>query len=122
MAETQQILVVEDDPLVSEIIAAALGDTYLTTVVETAEAAVDRLRLGGIRLMLLDCTLPGGISVDLLTEADQCSSPVILMSGDPARAQRLSDLPRPFLLKPFSLGSLMDMVEAMLAGSPSPPA
>jgi DNA-binding NtrC family response regulator len=120
MAETQQILVVEDDPLVSEVIAAALDDTYPTIVVETAEAAMDRLRLGGIRLMLLDCTLPGGIGADLLPEADRIGAPVILMSGDPARAQRLSDQPRPFLLKPFSLGNLMDMVEQVLTETPPP--
>ncbi|HEX4368122.1 MAG TPA: response regulator [Rhodopila sp.] len=118
MAETEHILVVEDDPLVSEIIVAALDDTYATTVVETAGAAMDRLRLGGIRLMLLDCTLPGGIGDDLLPEADQRGSAVILMSGDPGRAQRLSDPPRPFLLKPFSLGSLMSMVEKVLTETP----
>ena len=122
MAETYHILVVEDDPLVSEIIDAALGDTYSTTVVETAEAAMDRLRAGGIRLMLLDCTLPGGIGTDLLPEADRRGSAVILMSGDPGRAQLLSDQPRRFLLKPFSLGSLMDMVATVLAETPSSPA
>jgi len=120
MTETQQILVVEDDPLVSEIIAAALDDTYPTIVVETAEAAMDRLRLGDVRLMLLDCTLPGGIGPDLLPEADRIGSAVILMSGDPGRAQRLSDQPRPFLLKPFSLGSLMEMVAKVLAETPPP--
>jgi DNA-binding NtrC family response regulator len=120
MTETNQILVVEDDPLVSEIIAAALDDTYPTTVVETAEAAMDRLRVGGIRLMLLDCTLPGGIGTDLLPEADRFGTAVVLMSGDPGRAQLLSDRTRPFLLKPFSLGSLMDMVAKVLAGTPPP--
>lgn len=122
MTETYQILVVEDDPLVSEIIAAALSDTYPTTVVETAETAMDRLRAGGIRLMLLDCTLPGGIGTDLIPEADRLGSAVVLMSGDPGRAAHLSDQPRPFLLKPFSLGSLMDMVETVLGSTSSPPA
>jgi DNA-binding NtrC family response regulator len=117
MTEMHQILVVEDDPLVSEIIAAALGDTYPTTVVETAEAALARLRLGGIRLMLLDCTLPGGIDADLLPEADRLGSAVIMMSGDPGRVARLTDQPRPFLLKPFALGNLMDMVETVLASA-----
>lgn len=119
MTETHQILVVEDDPLVSEIIAAALGDTYPTTVVETAEAAIARLQAGDIRLMLLDCTLPGGIGADLIPEADRLGSAVVLMSGDPGRAARLSDQPRPFLLKPFSLGSLMALVETVLASPPS---
>jgi DNA-binding NtrC family response regulator len=117
MTETHQILVVEDDPLVSEVIAAALDDTYSTTVVETAGEALELLRRGGFRLMLLDCTLPGGVDVDLIPEADRGGTPVILMSGDPGRMEKLTDQPRPFVLKPFTLTGLLDMVESVL-GSP----
>ena len=64
MAERAVILVVEDDPLVSEVIAAALDDEYSISVVETASEALTRVQAGGIRLMLLDCTLPGGVDAD----------------------------------------------------------
>ncbi len=114
--ERSHILVVEDDPLVSEIIAAALDDVYRTTVVETASEAMEHLRAGGIRLMLLDCTLPGGLDADLIPEADRRGAPVILMSGDRARIDRLEDHPRPFVLKPFTLVSLIEKVEQALGG------
>jgi DNA-binding response OmpR family regulator len=119
MTETDRILVVEDEPLVSEIIAAALEDTYATTVVDTAEKAIEQLRTGTFRLMLLDCSLPDGSEVDLIPEADSAGTAVILMSGDPARMAALTDRPRPFLQKPFALSGLLDAVETVLAATTS---
>ena len=111
MTEKHQILVVEDDPLVSEVIAVALDDTYPVTVVATAAAAKTLLQQGHYRLMLLDCTLPGGIDLELLPRADLTGTAVILMSGDPGRIAKLTNQPRPFVLKPFSLTGLLDTVE-----------
>ncbi|MEA2772498.1 MAG: hypothetical protein QOD93_5460 [Acetobacteraceae bacterium] len=119
MTEKHQILVVEDDALVSEVIAAALDDSYPTTIVETAVEALELLRRGGFRLMLLDCTLPGGVDVILLPEADRAGTAVILMSGDPGRMAKLTDQPRPFVLKPFTLAGLLDTVETVLASTAS---
>lgn len=120
MTKKHRILVVEDDTLVSEVIAAALDDTYPTTIVETAGDAMGLLRSGGFRLMLLDCTLPGGVDVNLIPEADKAGTAVILMSGDPGRMITLTEQPRPFVLKPFSLAGLLTAVERTLA-SDTPP-
>jgi DNA-binding NtrC family response regulator len=119
--EKSEILVVEDDPLVSEVIAAALDDGYTITTVETATAALEILRRGGVRLMLLDCTLPGGVGADLIPAADEVGTAVILMSGDPQRMTKLTDQPRPFILKPFSLAGLLDTVETVLVSDPLNP-
>ena len=119
MTEKNAILVVEDDPLVSEVIAAALDDTYPIVIVETASQAMEMLRGGDIRLMLLDCTLPGGVDADLIPRADQSGTPVVLMSGDPGRVAKLTDQPRPFVLKPFTLTGLLDTVRGIL-DAPSP--
>ncbi len=114
MTARSHILVVEDDPLVSEVVAAALDDDYETSLVETSAEAMERLDRGGIDLMLLDCTLPGGLDVRLIPQADRSGVPVILMSGDPARMERLVDQPRPFVTKPFSLTSLLNTVERVM--------
>lgn len=114
MTGRSHILVVEDDPLVSEVVAAALDDDYDTSLVETAAEAMERLGRGGIDLMLLDCTLPGGLDVRLIPQADQSGVPVILMSGDPARMERIGDQRRPFVSKPFTLTSLLDTVERVM--------
>jgi CheY-like chemotaxis protein len=119
MTEKHRILVVEDDPLVSEVIGAVLDDTYPTTIVETAAEAVGLLQGGGFRLMLLDCTLPGGVDENLIPEADRAGTAVMLMSGDPGRMAKLTDQPRPFVLKPFTLTGLLEAVESVLAATGS---
>jgi DNA-binding NtrC family response regulator len=115
MTEKNAILVVEDDPLVSEVIAAALDDDYEIRVVETSSDALDMLRMGGFRLMLLDCTLPGGVDDALIPEADRKGTVVVLMSGDPGRMAKLTEQPRPFVLKPFTLTGLLETVRGILA-------
>ena len=111
MSGRSHILVVEDDPLVCEVVTAALDELYATTNVATSGAALERLRHGGIDLMLLDCTLPDGVNMRLIPEADGSGVPVILMSGDPARMEKLADRPRPFVVKPFSMAMLLSTVE-----------
>lgn len=121
MMDQDAILVVEDDPLVSEVISLALDDTYKVVMAETAQQALGWLRQGGIRLMLLDCTLPGGIDASLIPEADRSGAAVIFMSGDPGRMHKLVDQPRPFILKPFTLAGLLETVDAAWASSGNRP-
>src|ERR1700756_2923349 len=77
------VLIVEDDPLVSELVMDALDGVYQTSHVGTAAAAMERLRAGGVDAILLDCTLPGGLDPNLVPLADEAGVPVILMSGHP---------------------------------------
>jgi DNA-binding response OmpR family regulator len=121
MASRSHILVVEDDPLVSEVVAAALEDAYETSLVETSAAAMERLGRGGIDLMLLDCTLPDGLDAQLIPQADQSGVPVILMSGDPARMEDVADQPRPFVTKPFTLAGLLETVGRVIRESSAAP-
>ncbi|HTW68955.1 MAG TPA: response regulator [Acetobacteraceae bacterium] len=117
MHRRQHVLVVEDDPLVAEVIAAALDDDYRTSVVETSAAALASLAGGGIDLVLLDCTLPDGIHPTLIPSADRLSLPVVFMSGDPQRMEILTTQPRPFILKPFTLAELAAAVAREIGGA-----
>jgi two-component system, OmpR family, response regulator len=119
MAYRSHILVVEDDPLVSEVVLDALEDLYQTSCAETAAAALERLRAGGIDAMLLDCTLPGGLDPLLVPMADDAGVPVILMSGHPDIMERVPGAGRPFILKPFSLTSLLTTVQRVVQAIPS---
>ena len=109
MTNRSHILVVEDDPLVSEVVLDALDESYQTSRAETAAAALECLRAGGIDAMLLDCTLPGGLDPHLVPMADERGVPVVLMSGHPELVERLAGVDRPFLLKPFSLKALLGL-------------
>ena len=113
----QHILVVEDDPLVAEVIAAALEDDFVTSLVETSAEALRCLAGGKVDLMLLDCTLPDGVDIGLIPAADRVRVPVVLMSGDPQRVERLTTRPRPFILKPFSLADLVAAVRREIGGA-----
>lgn len=114
MERRPHILVVEDDPLVCEVLSAALDDSYATTQVGTSRDAFECLSGGGIDLMLLDCTLPDGMDSRLVPHADQHRVPVIFMSGDPARVEKLCDQPRPFVVKPFTITALLNSIEAVI--------
>src|ERR1700735_519135 len=119
MIARSHILVVEDDPLVSELVVDALDDVYRTSRAETAAAAIECLRAGGIDAMLLDCTLPGGLDPHLVPMADESGVPVILMSGHPDMMERVPGSGRPFILKPFSLTSLLATVQHVVLASPT---
>jgi DNA-binding NtrC family response regulator len=110
-----RILVVEDDPLVAEVVAAALDGIYDTSCAETSAAAIGCLQAGGIDAMLLDCTLPGGLDPHLMPLADRSGVPVILMSGHPDMMRQVSDVPRPCILKPFSLTALLTAIESVIS-------
>ena len=118
MADRSHILVVEDDPLVSEVVVDALDDVYRTSHAGTAAAAMECLRAGGIDAMLLDCTLPGGLDPHLVPMADQSGVPVILMSGHPDMMEGIPGAARPCILKPFSLTALLTTVQQAIEASP----
>ena len=110
----KHILVVEDDPLVSEVVVDALDGVYDTSCAETAAAAIECLRAGGIDAILLDCTLPGGLDPHLVPMADNSGVPVILMSGHPDMMDRVPGAARPCIQKPFSLTTLLAAIESVI--------
>lgn len=120
MGARSHILVVEDDPLVSELVVDALDGAYQTSRAETAAAALEFLRAGGIDAVLLDCTLPGGMDPTLVPTADASGIPVILMSGHPDMIERVPGRHRACIQKPFTLTALLATVASVIpAGSAS---
>ena len=109
----KHILVVEDDPLVSEVVQDALDGLYDTSCAETAAAAKECLRAGGIDAILLDCTLPGGLDPDLVPMADGSGIPVILMSGHSDMMERVPGA-RSCIQKPFSLTALVATIQRVM--------
>ena len=110
----KRILVVEDDPLVSEVVLDALEGLYEVSRAENSADAMTVLRAGGIDAVLLDCTLPGGLDPDLVPMADASKVPVILMSGHPDMLDRVPGVPRPCIQKPFSLAVLLATIESVV--------
>jgi CheY-like chemotaxis protein len=118
----RRVLIVEDDDLVGETIAAMLEGDYQAVVAGTVDRALAHLGepiCSGSgyhkdpELILVDCLLPGGGLPQLLRAADQRSIPVVLISGDPESAARL-DAGRPFLPKPFIQAQLLQMLRVTI--------
>jgi len=120
MARTRRILVVDDQAQVAELIADALSDTYQVVCAQNVEAAVEQLLSGDVDLVLLDCVLPGGSMWQVMLEADRIAVPVVLMTGDAGQIAEVAGGPRPYILKPFSIAELIDVIDAqtgLTAGS-----
>jgi DNA-binding NtrC family response regulator len=115
MVSLTHILIVEDEPLVRDVVVDALDGLYRTSLADTAAAAMAHLRDGGIDAILLDCTLPGGLDPALVPMADQSGVPVILMSGHPDMMERVPGAGRPCIQKPFSLSALLSTIEQAVA-------
>ncbi|SRR5579883_2809807 len=121
MPRKLRILVVEDQAVIAGLIADALSDTYEAICAATVPEAVEHLLTGAIDLVLLDCVLPGGTMWQVVLDADRLGVPVVLMTGDPGQMQDIKGGPRPYILKPFSIEQLLDVIDRQ-TGLAAPPA
>jgi CheY-like chemotaxis protein len=112
----KHILVVDDEPLICELLVTALQRAGHTTVtVNSGEEALLALSHDRFDVAVVDIRLPGidGVSVleHVLTAPARPS--VILMTGypDPATEERLAELDHEGLLrKPFSIREVVELI------------
>jgi len=112
--DVASILVVEDDELVSEVLAEALQGSYRAASVGSAAAALERLGDRRYDLILLDCLIPGGGAELVIEHAARLGIPVVLMSGNAERAAAASAGRHKFITKPFGIQELLRTVETTL--------
>ncbi len=114
------ILVVEDEPLLGELIADNLRhEGYGAELVGDGKSALERLRAGGIDLVVLDIMLPGldGFRVLETLRKEGNDVPVLILSArarDLDRVKGLSLGADDYLGKPFNLRELLLRVKALL--------
>lgn len=117
----RQLLVVEDEPCISELVALTLEDAgYTVATVADGQAALGELAAADYDLVLSDVMLPRldglGLVEAMRRDAALCTIPVVLMSAAPPR--RLGDVPHAaFVQKPFDLDCMVATVETVLAGA-----
>jgi DNA-binding NtrC family response regulator len=117
----QNIVVIDDDPLICEFIRDALGSSR--TVVHCAtRGRSGRKLLTSIRfeLAIIDLVLPDASGIALAAIAANENTPVLLVTGHPKAITRLEqynlrDLP--CLQKPFDLVRLRTETERVVAES-----
>jgi CheY-like chemotaxis protein len=107
-ASRPRILVVDDEPMICELLGLVLEDDYQVVCTHTSHEALLLLAEQRIDVMLLDYHLPAGGAVTVARRADEIGIPMVWMTGDHAAAETTS---HPVLLKPFHI----DCVSAVLA-------
>jgi two-component system alkaline phosphatase synthesis response regulator PhoP len=118
----KKALVVEDDPDIVELIAHYLGaEGFEVEATGDGRAALDRLRGGGYRVVVLDLQLPGmdGLSLcaELRRDRRTRSLPVIMLTARGDEADRIVGLEvgaDDYVVKPFSPKELVARVRALM--------
>jgi CheY-like chemotaxis protein len=116
-----RILVVEDEPVIRELVRSMLHDGPVE--VETASTGADglrRVREGGFHLVLLDVVLPGmdGLTVCRLLKADPATAgvPLYMLTAKTRRADLEAALAagaNGYIHKPFRGSELIELVERL---------
>ena len=113
------ILVVDDDAGVRDGVRALLeSEGYAVATASDGTEAIEKLREGDVRLILLDLAMPGLDGWQFLarreSEADFPRAPVVLLSGLPF----IRDAPgvADFVRKPIDSERLLDCVRRLCGG------
>jgi CheY-like chemotaxis protein len=111
-------LVVDDEPMVGEMMAMALGSRGWRTVVATAaDEAAALARDHAIDLLVTDLQMPGMSGLDLAKHLRErhADLPVVLMSGWSEAATLELAQPFVFLRKPFPLQGFFGAIGSLFA-------
>jgi len=117
-----RVLVVEDDPDISELVARYLEKAgYTATRVSSGRDALDAVRAKAPELIVLDVMLPhvDGLEVCRLLRANDhtASIPIIMLTARAEESERIVGLEMgadDYLAKPFSPNELVARVRALL--------
>ena len=116
------VLVVDDDPLIRQMVADYLGDNEIrVTVLASGRDIADAMARNMIDLLILDLKLPGedGMEIARRLRADS-NIPIIMLTGRKEEADRVMALELgadDYLTKPFSPRELLARIRALLRRS-----
>ena len=117
---SKHILIVEDEPGVSDFLTRALVEQgYSTALAERGDSGLEMLTAGAFDLALLDVMLPGMDGFALLerARAQGCKTPVLMLTAKGDVTDRVKGLDigaDDYLPKPFRLSELLARVKAVL--------
>src|SRR5262245_35790243 len=120
MSDQAMLLVADDDPAVRQSLERTLSrEGYGVVLAQDGQAALDRLRQGGVDLLLSDLKMPGLTGLELLKEAKAASPDVDVITltafGTVEEAVRaMKDGAIDFLTKPLQRAQLLRVVRQAL--------
>src|ERR1700692_4701057 len=117
LSTRKTLLVVDDDPKVSEFLADALAKDFEVMLAKSGESALEQAAAvkGPIHLLLTDFEMPGMNGIDLATKltALRPDIKVLLMSGFQGGMLVLNDGWH-YLPKPFIASNLITLVNGLI--------
>lgn len=121
MTTAKRILLVDDDETLTETLAEQLGlhEEFSTEVVDTAGAAIDRVKGALTDLIVLDVGLPDmdGREACRLMRKQGVKCPIIMLTGADTDADTILGLEagaNDYVTKPFRFGVLLARIRAHL--------
>lgn len=126
MYVNQKIYVVEDDPNIRDIVKAYLvKEGYEVTLMDRAETAWEKARLGQPDMWILDIMLPGMDGYELCKKIRQKSEvPIIIISAKDEEVDKILGLELgsdDYLTKPFSPRELVARIKRLFKRTNSQP-
>ncbi|MCS7256847.1 MAG: response regulator [Thermomicrobium sp.] len=119
----RRVLVIEDDPVLSRILARNLARRGVEVqVAASAEAALDLLSAWQPDLLVLDLELPGRTGWEVVRQlrASGRQIPVVIVTGGPLPMRRIAEFqPLAVLRKPFPLEAFLRLVQGDREGEES---
>src|SRR5262245_45999291 len=118
-----RILVVEDSPLVTEVITAILAESGCAVVGPAArlEPALALAREAAFDAVLLDLNLDGELSTPVAAELSARNIPFMFLTGYEAEALPAEYRARPRLTKPFHAEQLIEALAELMNNSSTVP-
>ncbi|MGH9970105.1 MAG: HD domain-containing phosphohydrolase [Pyrinomonadaceae bacterium] len=118
-SETSRILIVDDEPEITEILADLLSSEHNCQTADSAEDALERLTENDFQLVISDITMPGMSGLEMLPRVKSISpnTVVVMISGmqtveSAIGALRLGAFD--YLMKPFDLRQVEAVVKRAL--------
>ena len=109
----QQILLIEDNPDISELVSLYLEDYgYQVEIVMDGKLGLQRGISGEFQLIILDLMLPGmnGLEICSKLRGASCIVPILMLTAKSSEMDRVVGLESgadDYLIKPFSIHELL---------------
>jgi two-component system OmpR family response regulator len=119
VTEPGRVLVVDDEPYITDVVTAALRfEGFATEEAATGLAGLEKARSGRCDLIVLDVMLPDidGFEVCNRLRAEHIDTPVLYLTARDATADKLAGLALgdDYVTKPFSIDELVARIRAVL--------